>query len=346
MTISLPADYPRILKDLKARIQNAQRKAALAANLELVSLYWEIGSVILQRQAAEGWGAKVIERLSLDLRNGFPDMKGFSPRNLKYMKDFAAAYPGPSILQQPAAKLPWTHLCLLLDKVKDPEARAWYIKATLENGWGRDFLAMQITTNLHERQALVDKTTNFQDRLPHPQSDLAQQTLKDPYVFDFLTQGAEALERNLEHGLVEHITKFLLELGAGFAFVGRQVHLEVAEEDFYLDLLFYHLKLRCYVVVDLKGGTFKPEHAGKMNFYLSAVDANLRHPDDAPSIGIILCRNKKRLIAEYAIKDMTKPMGVAEWQTKLAESLPEDLRGSLPTIEELEAGLSRSEGSD
>jgi predicted nuclease of restriction endonuclease-like (RecB) superfamily len=328
---------------LTHKISDRLSKAALAVNLEVVSLYWEIGCVILQRQTTEGWGTKVIDRLSLDLRNAFPGMKGFSPRNLKYMRKFAEEFPGVPIVQQPAAQLPWTHLCLLLDKVKDPEVRAWYIKATIDNGWGRDTLALQVTTNLNQRQVVVVKTTNFQDRLPHPQSHLAQQTLKDPYVFDFLTQGQAALERDLENGLVDHITKFLLELGAGFAFVGRQVHMEVAQEDFYLDLLFYHLKLRCYVVVDLKGGAFKPEYTGKMNFYLSAVDATLRHPDDAPSIGIILCRDKKRLIAEYALKDMVKPMGVAEWQTRLVESLPEAFKGSLPTIEELEAGLSESD---
>jgi len=251
-------------------------------------------------------------------------MKGFSPRNIKYMKDLAAAYPEPAILQQAAAKLPWTHLCILLDKVKNPEERTWYLQTTLEQGWSRDTLAVQIKSRLHDRQVNAKKTTNFHALLPKPQSDLAEQTLKDPYIFDFLSQGQTALERNLEQGLVEHITKFLLELGAGFAFVGRQVHLEVEDEDFYLDLLFYHLKLRWYIVVELKGGTFKPEYAGKMNFYLSAVDANLRHPDDAPSVGIILCRDKKRLIAEYALKDMTKPMGVSEWQTQLVEALPEE----------------------
>jgi len=346
MTSPLPPDYPRFLQDLKAKIQRAQARAVTAVNLEVLSLYWEIGKEVLARQATEGWGAKVIDRLSVDLRNAFPDMKGFSPRNIKYMKDLAAAYPEQAILQQAAAKLPWTHLCILFDKVKPPEERAWYIQRTLEQGWSRDTLAVQIKSRLYSRQVHGQKTTNFQALLPKPQSELAEQTLKDPYIFDFLTQGQAALERNLELGLVEHITKFLLELGAGFAFVGRQVHLEVEEEDFFLDLLFYHLKLRCYVVVELKGGTFKPEFAGKMNFYLSAVDANLRHPDDAPSIGIILCRDKKRLIAEYALKDMTKPMGVSEWQTQLLEALPEAFKGSLPTVEELEAGLSEAQGTD
>lgn len=258
------------------------------------------------------------------------------------MRAFAEAYPEP-VVQQPVGQLPWGHNVLLLDKIKDPGQRRWYAQAALDNGWSRTILAIQVENRLHERQVQAVKTTNFSDRLPGPQSELAEQMVKDPYLFDFLSLGPQALERELEHGLVEHITKFLLELGSGFAFVGRQVHLEVGTEDFYLDLLFYHLKLRCFVVIDLKTKAFKPEYAGKMNFYLSAVDGILRHPQDAPSIGIILCKDRNRFVAEYALKDINKPMGVAEWQTRLVESLPEDLKGSLPTVEELEAGLSASE---
>jgi len=327
--------YATLLASIKNRIQSAQVRAALAVNRELVSVYWGIGREILARQQEEGWGTKVIDQLAKDLRLEFPFMKGFSPRNLKYMRAFAEAWPDEPIVQQAAAQLPWFHNCIILDKIKAPQERLWYVQSAIESGWSRNILAMQIESDLYRRQGKA--TTNFQTTLPKPQSDLAQQLLKDPYNFDFLTLSKDAHEREVEIGLVGHIQKFLLELGVGFAFVGRQVPLEVSGKEYRIDLLFYHLKLRCFVVFDLKGGAFKPEYTGKMNFYLSAVDDLLRHPDDKPSIGLILCKEKDGIVAEYALRDMTKPLGVAEF-THL-EKLPDEFKGSLPTIEEIETEL-------
>lgn len=333
----MPMGYIEFLDELKARIQAARVKAALAANYELILLYWDVGRRILEQQAVQGWGAKVVDRLAQDLRGAFPDMKGLSLRNLKYMRAFADAYPKPAIVQQVVAQIPWGHNLILIDKVKDPADRLWYAQQTVTHGWSRNILALQIGSGLHQRQGKA--ITNFRATLVPPQSDLAQQALKDPYVFDFLSIAEDAEELAIERDLVSHITHFLLEMGAGFAFVGRQVHLEVNGEDFYIDLLFYHLKLRCFVVIDLKVQPFKPEFAGKMNFYLSAVDDLLRHPDDKPSIGLILCREKNRITAEYALRDIRKPIGVAGWQTKITESLPKRLRGILPTIEQIETEL-------
>lgn len=328
--------YDALLKDLKARIRQAQIKAGLAVNAELVRLYWEIGKAILTQERDQGWGAKVVDRLAQDLKTAFPDMKGFSARNLRYMKAFAEVYPDVAILQAAPAKITWYHNCALLDKVKDPEERQWYTAKTIEYGWSRDVLVLQIESHLYHRQGKAD--VNFDRTLPAPQSDLARQILKDPYNFDFLTLDAEAHERDVEKGLLEHIRSFLLELGVGFAFVGSQYHLAIGGEDFFVDLLFYHLRLRCYVVIELKAMPFKPEFAGKMNFYLSAVDDLLRHPDDKPSIGMILCKTKNQIVAEYALRDTNKPIGISEY--KITELLPEDLKGSLPTIEELEQELS------
>ena len=331
--------YQDFLGRLKNQIQTAQVRAVTAVNRELVLLYWGIGREILTRQQHEGWGTKVIDQLAKDLRHEFPSMQGFSPRNLKYMRAFAAAWPEEPIVQQPAAQLPWFHNCVLLDKVKDAGERLWYAQAAIEHGWSRNILVMQIESDLYRRQGKA--TTNFQTTLPKPQSDLAQQLLKDPYNFDFLTLSKDAHEREVETGLVGHFQKFLLELGVGFSFVGRQVPLEVSGKEYRIDLLFYHLKLRCFVVFDLKGGAFKPEYTGKMNFYLSAVDDLLRHPDDKPSIGLILCKEKDGIVAEYALRDMTKPLGVAEF-THL-EKLPEEFKGTLPTIEEIEAELGKQD---
>lgn len=331
--------YADWLSDLKSRIQNARLRAALAVNAELVRLYWEIGRDILVRQQSQGWGAKVVDRLADDLRREFPDMKGFSPRNLKYMRAFAEAWPDEQFVQGPLAQITWYHHVTLLDKVKTKEEREWYARKAFEHGWSRPILVIQIESRLYHRQGKA--ITNFSATLPPPQSDLAHQTLKDPYLFDFLGLGDEAQEREVERALTAHITRFLLELGAGFSYVGRQVHLEVAGEDFYLDLLFYHLKLRCYVVIELKATDFKPEYAGKMNFYLSAVDDLLRHPGDEPSIGLILCKNKKGLIVEYALRDSNKPIGVSEYL--LTEVLPRELEACLPTIEQLEAELAGNE---
>ncbi|QLG12876.1 DUF1016 domain-containing protein (plasmid) [Deinococcus sp. D7000] len=330
--LALPTDYAALLGDLKTQIRSAQTRAALSVNRELVTLYWHIGRSILQRQGQAGWGAKVIEQLARDLKTEFPDMKGFSPRNLKYMQQFAVNWPDGAIVQQLVAQIPWGHNIALLQHLKDPAAREWYAHATIQHGWSRNILIHQIDSRLIERQGQA--TTNFESTLPAPQSELAQQLLKDPYAFDFLSLGAEAHERDLEHGLLAHLREFMLELGVGFAFVGSQYHLEVGGEDFYLDLLFYHLKLRCYVVIDLKIGEFRPEYVGKMNFYLSAADDLLRHADDAPSIGLLLCRTQNRVIAEYALRDVNKPLGVSTYE--LAEALPPELKGQLPSVEELE----------
>ena len=335
---ALPAGYAPLLADLKARVRAAQVRAVLSVNRELVLLYWHIGREILRCQRDEGWGAKVVERLAQDLRTEFPEIEGFSPRNLKYMRALAVAYPEGEFVQQVAAQIPWGHNLLLLNKLKQRELREWYAKKTLEHGWSRAVLSMQIQTKAHSRAGKA--LTNFKQTLPPPQSDLAQQTLKDPYVFDFLTLSVGARERELEQGLVDHVQKFLLELGVGFAFVGRQVHLEIGKEDYYLDLLFYHLKLRCYVVIDLKMEPFKPEFAGKMNFYLSAVDDRMRGPQDQPTIGLLLCRDKNRITVEYALRNMAKPIGVAQWQTRLVESLPRKLKGALPSVKDLEKELS------
>ncbi|HEX2951941.1 MAG TPA: PDDEXK nuclease domain-containing protein [Armatimonadota bacterium] len=337
MTTLSPAieGYEQFLREVKERIRAAQVRAALAVNSELVCLYWRIGNEILTRQQQLGWGTKVIERLSADLHRDFPDMKGFSPRNLAYMRDFAQAWPDETILQQVVAKIPWGHNVRLLDAVKNPDERLWYARQTIEHGWSRNVLLHQIDTGLFQRQGHA--LTNFARTLPATQSDLADQVLKDPYNFDFLTLGADAQERDLEHGLVTHIRDFLLELGVGFAFVGSQYHLTIGGEDFYLDLLFYHLRLRCFIVIETKMGPFQPEYVGKMNFYLSAVDDLLRHQDDQPSIGLILCRQKNRIIAEYALRDTSKPIGVSAYQ--FIQSLPDSLHQNLPTIEVLEAEL-------
>jgi predicted nuclease of restriction endonuclease-like (RecB) superfamily len=338
--VELPAGYAAVLAELKDQIRSARIKAGLTINRELVLLYWRMGRQILRQQHEEGWGSKVIDRLSLDLRREFPEMKGFSPRNLKYMRRFAEVYQDEAIVQEVLAQITWYHHITILDKVKEPDARDFFIRGTISHGWSRNVLVHQIESGLYERQgrALV----NFDRTLPAPQSELARQILKDPYNFDFLTIGKEAQERDLEAALLGHLQEFLLELGVGFAFVGSQYHLEVGDHDFYIDLLFYHLNLRCFVVINLKISEFQPEYAGKMNFYLSAVDDILRHPQDEPSIGIVLCKGKNRVIAEYALRGINRPMGIAEY--RLSKVLPEDLKGSLPSIEELEAELEGAEG--
>jgi predicted nuclease of restriction endonuclease-like (RecB) superfamily len=335
-------NYAALLASIKERIQTAQVRAAVAVNRELVLLYWGIGTEITRRQKAEGWGTKVIDSLGRDLKSSFPQMQGFSPRNLKYMKAFADAWPDEPIVQQLVAQLPWGHNVRLLDKVSSAEERLWYVRGAIEHGWSRNVLELHIESGLYRRQGKA--LTNFQRTLPAPQSDLAQQLLKDPYNFDFLTLSKDAHEREIEAGLLDHIRKFLVELGIGFAFVGSQYPLEVAGEDYRLDLLFYHLKLRCFVVIDLKGGAFKPEYTGKMNFYLAAVDDMLKHPTDQPSIGLILCKTKKELVVEYALRGTTTPMGISEF-THL-EKLPAEFKGSLPTIEEIEAELTNDEEPD
>jgi predicted nuclease of restriction endonuclease-like (RecB) superfamily len=330
------SQYADFLNGLKQRIRTAQVKAALAVNRELVLLYWQIGREIIERQQEQGWGTKVIDRLAKDLKQEFPDIKGFSRSNLKYMRAFAEAYPNAEISQQLAGQIPWFHNCVLLDKVKDPQERLWYIQQTVENGWSRNVLVMQIESQLYQRQ--VGAITNFKQTLPAPQSDLAQQLIKDPYNFDFLSLGKDAQERELEKGLVDHIRNFLLELGLGFSFLGSQYPIEVDGKEYRIDLLFFHIHLRCFVVIDLKMGEFIPEYSGKMNFYVSAVDDFLKHPSDSPTIGIILCKSKTKTTVEYALRGSLQPIGVSTYQ--LQSQLPDNLRDSLPTAEQLEIGLS------
>jgi predicted nuclease of restriction endonuclease-like (RecB) superfamily len=362
---ALPAGYTTLLADLKARVRAAQLRAVVSVNRELILLYWDIGKIIAEAQKTKGYGKQVVERLAEDLQKEFPGTAGFSPQNVWFMRSFYLAWPAmaekPSqvvresktaILSQPVressasappapiSELPWGHNRLLLTKLDTPAIRLWYAHKAIEHGWSRAVLTHHIETQLHKREGKA--VTNFQRTLPPPQSDLAEQTLKDPYNFDFLTLRSDAHERDLEQGLLDHIQKFLLELGVGFAFVGRQYHMEISGQDYYLDLLFYHLRLRCYVVIDLKMKAFEPEFAGKMNFYLSAVDDQLRHADDRPSIGLLLCKERDHLTVEYALRDLKKPIGVAQWQTKLVESLPKKLKGSLPTVAEIEAELDQS----
>jgi predicted nuclease of restriction endonuclease-like (RecB) superfamily len=331
----VPPGYAEWLIDLKARIHQAQQRAALAVNRELVLLYWQLGRDILERQAAGTWGDRILDRLSADLRAAFPEMKGFSRSNLKYMRGFAEAWAESEIGQQPVGQLPWGHNIVLLTKLKDRGVRLAYAAKILEHGWSRNVLEHHIDARTVERQGKA--LTNFGERLPQPLSDLATETLKDPYRFDFLGIGTKAGERQLEGALVQHVTQFLLELGAGFAFVGRQVLLTVAGDEFFIDLLFYHLKLRCYVVIEIKAQKFKPEHTGQLGFYLTVVDEQLKAPEDAPTIGLLLCKSKNKVVAEYALRNASSPIGVAEYQ--LVESLPKDLESSLPSIEQIEREL-------
>ena len=342
LIIQPPIGYIDWLSELKIKIHNAQQRATLAVNNELVRLYWQIGNEILTRQEKQGWGAKVIERLAHDLRTAFTEMRGFSRTNLLYMRSFAEGWPDEQIVQQLVGKLPWGHNLVLLDKLKNSEDRVWYAKKTIENNWSRNVLVMQIESKLIERQGKA--ITNFALRLPKPQSDLAIECLKDPYRFDFLSLGEEAGEREIENALVKQVTEFLLELGAGFAYVGKQVNIEVGGDDFFIDLLFYHLKLRCYIVIELKTGDFKPEHLGQLGFYLTAVDRQIKNKDDLPTIGLLLCKTKNKIVAEYALSDKTQPMGIAEF--KLLESLPANLQTQLPSIEDIERELAGVENDE
>lgn len=353
------AGYTTLLADIKQRVQQAQVRAMLSVNAQLVQLYWEIGQTIDQRQQQAGWGSAVIPRLARDLHNELPEEKGFSERNIKRMLAFYREYAHLTLGAVPTAPtanaadapkvpqavalfpaelilaLPWGHHAELMAKVKDHATRRWYMQAALEHGWSRNVLLMQIETAAHQRHGHA--ASNFALRLPKPESDLVQQTLKDPYLFDFLTLSNPFHERELETGLIAHLEKFLLELGQGFAFVGRQYHLDIGDQDFYIDLLFYHLKLRCYVVIELKRGDFKPEYAGKMNFYCSVVDDRLRHTSDQPTVGLILCQQPNRVLAEYALRGVEKPIGVSSYE--LTRVLPQDLQTSLPSIEQIEREL-------
>jgi len=347
---AIPHDYRELLDELKQKVRTVQIRASLSANRELIGLYWYMGRRITEKQENAGWGASVIERISRDLQKTFPDIKGFSPRNIWRMKSFYLAYAslhtpakdkiagqssGMIILPQLVAEIPWGHNVILLEKIKNSAEREWYMRQTIEHGWARVVLVHQIESGAFARQGKA--LTNSDRTLIPAQSDLVKQVLKDPYIFDFLSIGDAAVERDLEKALLSHIQEFLLELGVGFAFVGRQYHLSVGNEDFYVDLLFYHLRLRCYVVIELKTVDFKPEFAGKMNFYLSAVDEMLRHPEDRNSIGIILCKTANKTVVEYALRDNKKPIGISGYQ--LHKLLPAELKGSLPSVTDIEAEL-------
>ena len=373
---SLPSGFADLLGEVKLRIQTAQTRAMFSVNAELVRLYWDIGRMIEDRQQREGWGASVIPRLSAELRNELPEIKGFSERNIKRMLAFHREYPRPDefvpqgvaqiavgqkstqlvaktgaskIVPQAAAQLPesllwsipWFHHVVLIEKVKDLSARRWYMQQTLANGWSRNVLTLMIESEAHRRTGKA--VSNFEQQLPAPQSDLVQQTPKDPYIFDFLTLEEPFHERELETELVRHLEKFLLELGQGFAFVGRQYRISVGEDDFYIDLLFYHLRLRAFVVIDLKTGPFKPEYAGKLNFYCNVVNDLLRHEQDQPTIGLILCQTKDNVLAEYALTGIDKPIGVSSYE--LTRALPQNLQSALPTVEQIEAELSTPEAA-
>lgn len=346
----IPVGFVALLSDVKSRIQAAQTRAVLAINAELIRLYWDVGQIIHSRQRREGWGAAVIPRLARELHNEFPEIKGFSERNIKRMLAFYRAYPRPeAIVPQPAApmpdsllwRIPWFHHIVLMEQVKDAAIRRWYMEQTLANGWSRNVLGLMLEAEAHKRQGKA--VANFSQRLPAPQSDLVRQTLKDPYIFDFLTLSEPFQERKLETGLVRHLEKFLLELGQGFAFVGRQFHLSVGNDDFYVDLLFYHLRLRAFVVIELKKGKFKPEYAGKLNFYCNVINDRLRHPDDQPTIGLILCQSQDRLLAEYSLSGIKQPIGVSTYE--LTRALPTTLKSALPTVEEIEAELGQDKAS-
>lgn len=333
----LPDGYLDWLREISQRIQRARQRAVLAANSEQIRLYHDIGREILDRQQRHGWGAKVVDRLAADLRSAFPDAKGFSSRNLKYMLYFAQHCPEARFGQQSAAQLPWFHVVTLLTKVGEASLREWYAAQAVRESWSRSVLDRQIESRLHLRQGAA--VTNFARNLGEPDAGLTAQILKDPYHFDFLGLGDEAHERDIENALVRHITRFLLELGAGFAFVGRQYRIEVGGEEFFLDLLFYHTRLKRYVVIEIKAADFQPEHAGKLNFYLNAVDASVKAPDDHATIGLLLCRRRNRLVAEYALGGIERPIGVAEYE--LTRALPDPLDVNLPSIEQIEAELAR-----
>ena len=334
-------EYLSVVDDIKARIRAAQRRVLLAANGELFALYWNIGKVINENSA---WGNKFVENLARDIKLDFPDAKGYSVRNLKYMAKFAKTFPDVEIVQSLTAQLTWTHSNALLDKVKDRDMFLWYAERNGEAGWTVDALKEQVENGLYERQTLAKKVSNFQQRLTSPQNKLAEQTMKDPYMFDFIQYREGMIEREIEAELVKNITKLLLELGTGFAFLGNQYHIEVENEDFYIDLLFYHLKLRCYVVIELKTGDFKPEYAGKLNFYISAVDDLIKAEQDNPTIGLLLCKNKRGMIAEYSLRDIEKPIGVSEY--KLLKNLPKEYENVLPSTEDIERRIGEIPGDE
>ncbi len=336
--MELDTSYKRWLEELKTKIQSAQLKASVAVNSQLLQLYWDLGREIVQKQSQASWGDAVLDQLSVDLKLSFPDISGFSKRNLYAIRQWYLFYAQRfEFVPQPVAQIPWGHNRLLISKVKDLETALFYAQATIKQGWSRDQLEAQIKSNYY--QSAANAITNFADTLPGLQSELAKETIRNPYNFDFLGLENDALEQDIEKGLVRHITQFLIELGKGFSFVGKQYPIQVSEREYFIDLLFYHLHLRCFVVIELKAGRFKPEHAGKLNFYLSAVDSQMRHPTDQPSIGLVLCKTKDSIEAEYALRDIQKPIGISEYL--LTQALPKELESELPTVEQLENQLNR-----
>lgn len=329
--------YVAFLKLAKEKVKSAQIRAALAVNTEMLLFYWDLGCMMIEQQAKSSWGAKWIEQFSADLRKSFPDQAGFSRTNLHYMRKFAEIYPNIEIVQQVVGRLPWGQNILLLS-LEDPQERQWYAEKAIEEGWVRDDLYKALKNKQYQSQGkLTHKVSNYMERLSLPQSKQAHEILKDPYKFHFLTLGKEAEEKDIEDGLTKHITQFLLELGQGFAFCGRQRSIKVGEKIYRIDLLFYHYKLHCFVVIEIKRGEFKPEHAGQLNFYLSAVDSQLKSDLDQPSIGILFCEKKEKVVAEYSLRDLNKPIGISEFE--LSKSLPPKIKDYLPSIEELEEEL-------
>ncbi len=344
MIMQASEKYVQFVLHLKKEIQTARLKASLTANIELLALYWKLGDAILQQQKRAGWGSRIIDRLSADLQIAFPSMKGLSARNLKYMRAFALAFPyfvqlsgtlikADQIVQQAAAQLPWFHICTILDKTNSTEELQYYTIKTASNNWSRNVLVQQIESKLWQRMGRA--VTNFEQTLPTVQSDLAKELMKDPYKFDFLHLYEEYKEKDLESALIDNLTRFLLELGSGFSFIGRQYPVTIGDRDYFIDLLFYHFRLHCFVVVELKTGEFIPEYAGKLNFYLNIVDNTLKQSTDSASIGILICKQRNRIIAEYALRGISNPIGVSEY--RLTETLPEDLRDSLPSVEQIES---------
>lgn len=329
-------EYIDWIRTIKTAIQSSRNKVALSVNSQLIELYWFLGKELSDKLDAAKWGSGVINDIATDLKHSFPEMKGFSKRNLYAIKQWYSFYRQEfEFVPQAVAQLPWGHNRLIVSKTKSIKHALFYSNQCLENAWTRDVLEAQIDSNLINR--LGSKSDNFKETLPQFQSQNAKQTFKDPYNFDFLGLEEDALERDVETQLTKNITEFLLELGKGFAFVGRQYKIEISENDYFIDLLFYHLELRCYVVVELKSGRFKPEYAGKLNFYLSAVDSQLKRLDDNDTIGILLCKKKDKIEAEYSLRDIKKPMGISEY--KLTEAIPDDIKTQLPSIEELESDL-------
>lgn len=338
--IKLDAEYVSLFKKLKGKIRDAQMRASFAVNREVITLYWEIGKHIIDKQRETKWGSKLVALLSLDLLNCFPETHGFSVRNIQRMRQFAEFYPSLDFAAQAVPQLPWGHIISLIQKVKVPAELEWYAKQAIEHGWSRPTLETYIKRNLYQHQGISEnKASNFLTLLPPAQSALAQDLLKNPYNFDFLGLHDDALERDIEHAATQHITKFLLELGKGFAFVGRQVPITLDDEEYFIDMLFYHLQLSCFIVIELKATKFKAEHAGQLNFYLNLVDKNLKRPQDNPSLGLLLCKTRSKIVAEYALMGLQKPIGVSEYQ--LTKAIPEKLKGSLPSIEEIESELNQ-----